>query len=186
MSTSPIEKFQTQVSIPKGVTAAFKKQMLEVNGPLGRTYKNFKKIPVKIEVRDDTIQIHASGFRKRDHSIMNTARSIIQNLCEGVTHGYTLRMKVVFAHFPITVKVQDSKVLIENFQGERSARTADIHGSAKVVAKGEDLTITGHVKTDVTQTAANIQLKTRVKGKDHRVFLDGIYRNDFTVGIEKA
>jgi hypothetical protein len=28
---------------------------------------------------------------------------------------------------------------------------------------------------DVSQTAANIELSTKVKGKDQRVFLDGLY-----------
>jgi large subunit ribosomal protein L6 len=39
--------------------------------------------------------------------------------------------------------------------------------------------------TDVSQTAANIQLKTKVKNKDHRVFLDGIYRYSKSKGIEE-
>lgn len=186
MSTKQVEKFQTSVDIPEGVTVILRGRMLEVSGPLGRTFKNFKKIPVEISIVDKTVNIRAAGFRKRDYSIMNTSRSIIRNLCEGVIHGYTISMKVVFAHFPVTVKVAGGQVLIENFQGERSARTAKIEGSAKVTPKGEDVIITGHVKTDVTQTAANIQLKTRVKGKDHRVFLDGIYKNEFSVGIEGA
>ena len=42
--------------------------------------------------------------------------------------------------------------------------------------KGDDVIITGPVLTDVSQTAANIQLKSKVKNKDHRVFLDGIYK----------
>ena len=53
---------------------------------------------------------------------MNTSRSLIKNLCEGVVEGYTIKMKIVFSHFPVTVKVQGKEVLIENFQGERGAR----------------------------------------------------------------
>ncbi len=185
MSTKQIEKFQTQVDIPDGVTVDFKKHMLEVAGPLGKTFKSFRKIPVNIKISEKTIELKATGLRKRDFSIMNTARSTIRNLIEGVVEGYTIKMKVVFAHFPITVKAQNDKVIIENFQGERSARVAKISGKTKVTAKGDDVIITGHVKTDVTQTAANIALKTRVKDKDHRVFLDGIYVHIESKGIEK-
>jgi len=34
-------------------------------------------------------------------------------------------------------------------------------------------------------TAANIELKTKVKNKDHRVFLDGIYAFEKKKGLEK-
>lgn len=185
MSTKQIEKFETFVQIPEGVTATLDKHMLQVNGPLGKTFKSFRKIPVKIGVLDGKITLNAAGFRKKDYSIMNTSKSIIVNLIEGVQEGYTIKMKVVFAHFPITIKAQDNKVVIENFQGERAARIAKIMGKVKVAPKGDDVIITGHVKTDVTQTAANIALKTRVKGKDHRVFLDGVYVYDESKGIAK-
>ena len=49
---------------------------------------------------------------------------------------------------------------------------------------GDDVIITGHVLTDVTQTAAVIEQNSKVKNKDHRVFLDGIYKYEKTKGIE--
>ena len=58
-------------------------------------------------------------------------------------------------------------------------------GNTKVNPKGEDLILTGEVLTDITQTAANIELTTKVKNKDHRVFLDGIYIYEKKTGIEK-
>ena len=60
-----------------------------------------------------------------------------------------------------------------------------IWGKTKVVPKGDDVIITGHVLTDVTQTAAEIENKSKVKNKDHRVFLDGIYKFEKNKGIEK-
>lgn len=180
-----MEKFETTLDIPENVTVSLKKHMLEVNGPLGKTFKSFRKIPVNIEVKEGAVALKAAGTRKKDYSIMNTSKSIIRNLMEGVVEGYTIKMKIVFAHFPITIKAQEDKVIIENFQGERSPRIASIMGGAKVIPKGEDVIITGHVKTDVTQTAANIQLKTKVKNKDHRVFLDGVYVYKESKGIEK-
>lgn len=180
-----MEKFETVVEIPQKVTVTLKKNMIHVEGPLGKTYKNFKKIPVSIEVKDKTILVKAQGTRKRDYAILHTASSILKTLCDGVVEGYTIKMKIVYAHFPITVKTKDGQVLVENFQGERAPRVAKIHGNTKVVAKGDDLILTGSVLTDVSQTAAEIELKTKVKGKDHRVFLDGIYIYSKSKGIEK-
>ncbi|RNJ77766.1 MAG: 50S ribosomal protein L6 [Nitrosopumilus sp. B06] len=183
MSIDP-EKLVTEVALPKGVKVTIKKRMLEFEGPLGKTFKNFRDIPIGIELAENKIMLKAAGPRKKDYSILHTARSIIRNICEGLIEGYTIKMKIVFAHFPITVKVDGKTVLIENFQGERAPRSANIVGNTKVLPKGEDVVLTGYVWTDITQTAANIELVTRVRNKDHRVFLDGIYGYEKKKGIE--
>ena len=184
MSTKLVDKLAAELEIPEGVTVTYKRPMITVTGPLGKTWKSFKKIPVDIEVTDDKVLFKAQGTRDKNRAIMNTARSIIKNLCEGVVEGYTIKMKVVFSHFPITVKAEGKQVLIENFQGERAPRKTNIWGETKVVPKGDDVIITGHVLTDVSQTAAEIENNSRVKNKDHRVFLDGIYKFEKTKGIE--
>ena len=184
MSTEQLEKLATELVIPEEVTVNYNKPILTVQGPLGKTHKSFKKIPVTIEIADNKVLFKAQGTRDKSRAIMNTARSIIRNLCEGVVEGYTIKMKVVFSHFPITVKVEGKQVLIENFQGERAPRKTNIWGETKVVPKGDDVIITGHVLTDVSQTAAEIENGSRVKNKDHRVFLDGIYKFEKTKGIE--
>ena len=185
MSTSQIDKLATELEIPEGVTVAYNRPMITVQGPLGKTWKSFKKIPVTINVTDGKVLFKAQGTRDKSRAIMNTSRSLIRNLCEGVVEGYTIKMKIVFSHFPITVKVEGKDVIIENFQGERAPRKTVIVGNTKVIPKGEDVILTGEVWTDITQTAANIELKTKVKNKDHRVFLDGIYAFEKKKGIDK-
>ena len=185
MSTKQIEKSVTEIQIPKDVKVSLKGSMLHVQGPLGKVYKNFKKIPVLIEINNNKILLKKTGERKKHQAILNTARSLIQTLCIGVVDGFTIKMKIVYSHFPITVSVEGKKVLVKNFQGERAERVSVIKGDTLVVAKGDDVIITGPVLTDVSQTAANIQLNTKVKNKDHRVFLDGIYKYYKANGIEK-
>ena len=185
MSTEQIDKFQDEVDIPEGVTVTVNKHMLGFVGPLGKTHKSFRSIPVNIKIVENKVMLKTIYSKKRDYAILHTARSIIRNICEGLIVGYTVKMKVVYAHFPITVKVEGRKILIENFQGERAPRITHIVGNTKVIPKGEDVILTGEVWTDITQTAANIELKTKVKNKDHRVFLDGIYAFEKTKGLEK-
>ena len=142
MSTELVDKLAAELEIPEGVTVTYKKPMITVTGPLGKTWKSFKKIPVDIQVTDGKVLFKAQGTRDKSRAIMNTARSIIRNLCEGVVEGYTIKMKVVFSHFPITVKAEGKQVLIENFQGERAPRKTNIWGETKVVPKGDDVIIT--------------------------------------------
>jgi large subunit ribosomal protein L6 len=75
----------------------------------------------------------------------------------------------------MTVKLAGGKVVIENFLGERYPRTAKVVGSAQVKIQGDEVTVSGVNKEDVGQTMANIEQATKIKGKDPRVFQDGIY-----------
>jgi large subunit ribosomal protein L6 len=185
MSTKQIEKFKDEVVIPEGIKVSLVKHMLHFEGPLGKTHKSFKSIPVNIEITEGKILLTSIETKKKDYAILHTARSIIRNICEGLIIGYTIKMKIVFSHFPITVKVDGKQIIIENFQGERAPRITNIVGNTKVTPKGEDVIVTGEVWTDVTQTAANIEQKSKVKNKDHRVFLDGIYGFEKKKGLDK-
>jgi large subunit ribosomal protein L6 len=102
----------------------------------------------------------------------------------GVSQGFTYKLKIVFAHFPISVKVKENMVSIENFTGERSPRWARIMGDSKVSAKEDDVIVQGINLEDVSQTAANIERATKVKRKDPRVFLDGIFVYEKKEGME--
>jgi len=185
MSTKQIEQHEFSLPVPENVKVSLTKKMLRVEGPLGKTRKDFKKIPVDLQVNGKNVIIKSGGTRKKDYAIFNTVKSIIKTLIEGVQKGYTFKMKIVYAHFPITVKVKDENILVENFQGERAPRVSRIRGDTKVVTKGDDVILTGPVLTDVAQTAASLQQNTKVKNKDHRVFLDGIYLFEKSSGIQK-
>jgi large subunit ribosomal protein L6 len=102
----------------------------------------------------------------------------------GVLKGFTYKVKVVFAHFPVTVKVKGDTILIENFTGERSARVAKIQGDTKVTVKGEDVIVQGLSLEDVAQTAANMEQATKVRRKDPRIFLDGLFIFERLEGME--
>lgn len=171
-STNPLtEEFQ----LPDGITVNLEGFNLHIKGPLGAVAKDFSKIPVNLKVESNKVVISTPSSRRRDKAVLGTARSIISNMVIGVTKGFTYKLKIVYAHFPITVRVKDKTVYIENFYGERSPRTAEIVGDCKVQVQGEDVIVTGINKEHVGATAANIEQATRIKRKDQRVFLDGIY-----------
>ena len=73
MSTEQIEKSAIEIQIPDGVQVNLKGSMLHVQGPLGQVYKNFKKIPVVIEISDKKILVKQAGSRKKYLAIRNTA-----------------------------------------------------------------------------------------------------------------
>jgi large subunit ribosomal protein L6 len=109
--------------------------------------------------------------------MLGTAAAHIRNMIRGVTKGYRYNLRTVYAHFPVTVKVDEKAraLKVENFTGEKTPRSAQILDGVKVVVKGDDITVEGIDIKAVSQTAANIQNSTKIKKKDLRVFLDGIY-----------
>jgi len=147
--------------------------------------RDFSHAPVSIQLDGNTIKVKVEWPRKREASLVGTISSHIQNMITGTTKGFTYKLKIVFSHFPISVKVEGRKVLIENFTGERSPRVAEIVGDTKVKVKVDDLIVQGTNLEDVSQTAANIQQATKIKKKDPRVFLDGIYIYERLEGMEE-
>ena len=164
------------LEIPDGISVSLEDRIISVKGKLGTIKKDFTKLPAFLTIENNIVKIEPYGTRRKDFAISKTAQSIINSMIKGVQDGYKYRMKIVFAHFPITVKIKDGKVHVENFFGERKARISNIVGdSTKVAIEGDDIVITGPHLEHVSQTAANIELSTRVKNKDQRVFLDGVY-----------
>lgn len=172
------------VEVPDGVEVQIEGRVVTVKGEKGILTRDFSKVPVTIELNGKTVRVRANWPRKREVALAGTISSHIKNMIVGVTKGFTYKLKIVFSHFPISVKVQGNTVLIENFTGERSPRKAKIMGNVKVLAKGDDVIVQGINLEDVSQTAANIQNATKVKKKDPRVFLDGIYVYERLEGME--
>ena len=148
---------------------------MAVTGSKGELKRNFKQRAIKILKDDGNIVLEAQFPKKRDKAMLGTIKSHINNMIIGLTDGFTYKMKIVYAHFPMTVKVNEGKVIIENFLGERHPRTAKILSDTKVQIKGDEVIVSGVNKEDVGQTMANIEQATKIKGRDPRVFQDGIY-----------
>ncbi len=163
------------VGLLEGVSASVDGRVLSVKGPLGTVRKNFHNIHVNVGVDAGKIQVTSFSGKKKDVVSSKTVSSIVRNMVTGVTEGYLYRMKVVFAHFPVTVKVKGDTVVVENFMGERSARVTKIIGDCKVSVDGDDIIIKGVSLEYVGQTSANLEQATKVKRKDQRIFLDGVY-----------
>jgi large subunit ribosomal protein L6 len=176
LATSIEQEITAEVEAPASVTIKKEANVIQIKGTLGTVKKDFTKLPATVTVQGNKVTIKPYGTRKRDLAVTNTARSLIAGMIKGVEKGYTYKLKIIFAHFPISVKVKGKEVHVENFFGERSARISKIMGEAtKVSVVGEDVVIQGPSLEDVSQTAANIELSTKTKGKDQRVFLDGLY-----------
>ncbi|MGA2768501.1 MAG: 50S ribosomal protein L6 [Candidatus Bathyarchaeia archaeon] len=172
------------IQVPDDVEVSLEGKRFTVKGPKGTLVRDFSFAPISIELNGKNICIRAEWPRKREASLVGTLRSHVQNMITGVRKGFTYKVKIVFSHFPISVKLKGNTVLIENFTGERNPRKAKIIGDVQVKIQSEDIFVQGMDLEEVSQTAANIEQATKVKRKDPRIFLDGLYVYERSEGVE--
>jgi large subunit ribosomal protein L6 len=163
------------IEVPDSVELKLEGRKVTVKGAKGTLTRDFSYVPISISGDGKTVRVSAEWPRKKEAALVGTIHSHIQNMITGVAKGFTYKLKIVFSHFPISVKVQGKTVLIENFTGERRPRRVKIIGDVQVKIETEDIVVEGINLENVSQTAANIEQGTKVKKKDPRVFLDGIY-----------
>ena len=182
------------LEIPEGVTVQIKAREIKVTGPRGVLVKNLKHIDVTFEkISNKAIKITVHNGDRKHVAALRTVKSLISNLITGVTKGYKYKMRYVYAHFPINVNVVEEEgqqfVEIRNFLGEKRVRQIKIFDGVTVeqsAAQKDELVLSGNSLEDVSQNAADIQQICRVRNKDIRKFLDGIYVSEKGVIDEEA
>jgi len=163
------------MNVPEDVSIELIGKKVKVSGPKGSLEKEFLLKGVKIEKSEKKIKTSSESERRKDKSLVGTVLAHIRNMIDGVREGYTYKLKIVYSHFPVTAKVEGDKIVVQNFLGERTPRTAKIVGNSKVEIKEQDITVTGIDLDEVSQTSANIEQACRIVGFDRRRFPDGIF-----------
>ena len=164
-----------KVKIPEGVTVRIEGNLVKVQGPKGMLMREMYYPNVSLALADKEVTVATESGRKKILSVCGTFAAHLQNMCTGVTKGYQYRMKVVYSHFPIQLKLAGERVEIGNFLGEKRSRWARIEKDVKVALGADEVTLTGIDKETVGKTAANIEHATRIRERDPRVFQDGVY-----------
>jgi len=170
-----IKELVHNVDIPEGVSIDSSSSDVKVTGPRGELSRNFEHSAIKFEQADNKLKIIGNNLRKKEKALIGTWNAHLSNMVRGVNQGFLYEMKIIFAHFPMKVVVKGNIVAIDNFLGEKASRSSAIVGNVKVKVKGDVITIEGNNVEDVGQTAGNLEKATIVKGRDTRVFQDGIY-----------
>ncbi|KAJ9104468.1 hypothetical protein QFC21_001963 [Naganishia friedmannii] len=173
------------LSIPEGVDIKIKSRVVTVTGPRGTLTKAVRHIQMDIQTVKTANGLEARftvwhGVRKHV-ACLRTVKSMVANMITGVTRGFQYKMKLVYAHFPINpVIAGDGKAVeIRNFLGEKVVRKCPMLAGVTIKEGAKDeLVIEGNDIENVSQSAASITDKCRVKDKDIRKFLDGIYTSE--------
>jgi len=168
------ELFQN-IEIPEGVEAEIDGAMFKVKGSEGENHREFKIGKLEFGKEGNRVIIGHKKATKKEKKLMNTLASHIRNMIMGVQKKFEYKLKVGFSHFPITVELKEKEALIKNFLGEKIDRTSKISGGVDVKIDKDVITVSSVDKEAAGQVAANFEIATKIKGRDKRIFQDGIF-----------
>lgn len=168
-----------RVEIPDGVTATMVDGSVSISSDGTTVTREFTHRTVSVRQVDSALEVFCNLPRKKERALAGTWAAHLGNMVHGVTEGFEYTLKAVYSHFPMTIKVDGDRLLINNLFGEKVPRQAALPWSpAEVQVKIQnktDVIVSGSDKEKVGQTSANIERACRIRGRDRRVFQDGIY-----------
>ena len=140
-----------------------KSRHVTVKGTKGELVRDFSHLPLKLTAvkgKDGktSLKVELSMGNRKQVAAVRTVCSHVKNMIKGVTLGYRYSMKLVYAHFPISINVENEGKLVEirNFIGEKIVRSVTARGDATKIKRGgkdnKDVVVEGIDIDAVSQT----------------------------------
>ncbi len=129
---------------------------------------------VSIQCTENIITFTAQRGNRTTRKLIMTNIAHIRNIFTGLQKKFIYTLEICNVHFPMTAKVEGQNLIITNFLGEKTPRKAQIVQNVEVNVKGQRITLESIDREAAGQTAANIERATKIRGRDRRIFQDGI------------
>jgi large subunit ribosomal protein L6 len=164
-----------KISIPEGISCHYSNNVLTCTKD-SKTLKRKISIPsTEIKVHEKEIILECKKGNKNNFTGIMSNIAHIQNLFRGLQESFIYKLESCNVHFPMTLKTEGEKIKINNFLGEKVPREAKILPGVEVKIEGPKITVSSNDREAAGQTAANLERATKLKGRDKRIFQDGIY-----------
>ncbi len=183
--TSKDKGIAYKIEVPQGITCEMNDiGIIKIKGSKGEAERRLLHPLVILKKEGSNITLATKSSKRKSKRMVNSYHAHILNLLRGAQEGFIYKLKICSGHFPMTVKQEGDKIVISNFLGEKIPRIAQILPGAKIKIEKEVIIVEASNIESAGQTAANIEMATRVKGRDRRVFQDGIYITEKPVRIK--
>jgi len=144
------------VAIPEGVTVDIKDNVVTVKGKLGELTQNYDT--VKINIKDGNVMVTRSSDSKNQKAKHGLYRSLMLNMIEGVSKGWTKELELVGVGYRASNQGQKldlalgfSHNIVLNLAQEVKVETISEKGKNPIIK------LTSHDKQLVGQVAAKIR-----------------------------
>ena len=174
-----LDHISHSIALPEGASASIAGDVITVSKDGQSLSREFRHHKVEVRAVNGDLEVFVNLPRRSDKALAGTWAAHLRNMVLGIDEGFEYRLKAVFSHFPMSLKVDGKQMIINNLFGEKVPRVAKLPWSpAEVEVRVEnkpDVVVRGADREKVGQTAANIERACRIKKRDRRVFQDGIY-----------
>ncbi|WP_454165093.1 50S ribosomal protein L6 [Gordonia iterans] len=155
------------IAIPAGVDVTVDGQDVKVKGPKGELSLTVTE-PITVAVEDGSIVVTRPNDERRNRALHGLNRSLIANLVEGVTQGYTTKMEIFGVGYRVQAKGKDLEFALGY---SHPVPIEAPEGITFAVESPTKFSVSGIDKQQVGQISANIRRLRRpdpYKGKGIR------------------
>ena len=179
-STNIVEK--RTIEIPKGVDVKLLgPNYIKISKGKNVLERKFERVTAQINIDEKAKKVEIFDYfvKRKQKAVVGTIAAHIINMMRGVQTPFVYKLKIIYSHFPISVKVVGDKIEYSGMYGQKGKKYVPILGKdTKAKVSGDEIVIEGIDLEQVSQTAHRIEQSTRLRGKyakDVRIFQDGIY-----------
>ncbi|HUH22093.1 MAG TPA: 50S ribosomal protein L6 [Gaiellaceae bacterium] len=141
------------IELPSGVSVSISPGRVMVNGPLGELTQ---QVPVRMQVeqQDAKVVVSRPTERGEDRALHGLTRSLIANMVEGVTNGFSKRLEIQGVGYRAALRGTDLELNVGFSHSvvlkAPAGITFEVPTPTEVIVKGID-------KQQVGQTAAEVR-----------------------------
>ena len=155
------------IEIPSGVSVSIDGQNVTVKGPKGELTHTVTE-PIVVAQEDNSIVVTRPNDERRSRALHGLNRSLVSNLVEGVTQGYTTKMEIFGVGYRVQAKGRDLEFALGY---SHPVPIEAPEGITFAVESPTKFSVSGIDKQQVGQISANIRRLRRpdpYKGKGIR------------------
>jgi large subunit ribosomal protein L6 len=141
------------ITVPNGVTVTIDGQTVTVKGPKGELRRELPA-GITVEREDSTINVRRASDETNHKSLHGLSRSLLANMVEGVTKGYTKQLEITGVGYKAEVKPYG---LLLSLGFSHQIEYKPVAGVKLTAPQPTAITIEGADKEKVGQVAAEIR-----------------------------
>jgi large subunit ribosomal protein L6 len=172
------------IQIPSGVNVALDNTVITVNGPKGSLTRNLHKDMI-IVLEDNSIEVQRPSDNKLHRSLHGTTRSVVSNMVDGVTKGFTKNLDLVGVGYRAN---KNGSKLVLNVGYSHPVELApeegiefDVPTNTKIIVKGIDKELVGATAAKIR----SVREPEPYKGKGIKYEGERILRKEGKAGKKK-
>ena len=141
------------ITLPQGVELAMNQNVVTVSGPKGKLTQEIDK-QILIKVENGIVTLDRTNETPDARAKHGLYRALINNMVEGVTHGFTKKLEINGVGFKA---VKQGKKLVLNLGYSHESIVEEVEGITLTCPTATEIVVSGIDKQLVGQIASNIR-----------------------------